>query len=77
MPEKKIEFEIPPGYYTREELNNYILKMLNTPVHVCCTTKGNLFPLLFISINDSIIDLYRLSVIFCLISSITSKILFI
>ena len=41
MPENKFEFEIPPGYYTREELNNYILKMLNTPVHVCCTTKGN------------------------------------
>ena len=41
MTENKFEFEIPPGYYTREELNNYILKMLNTPVHVCCTTKGN------------------------------------
>ena len=41
MSENKFEFEIPPGYYTREELNNYILKMLNTPVHVCCTTKGN------------------------------------
>ena len=41
MPENKFEFEIPPGYYTREELNNYILNMLNTPVHVCCTTKGN------------------------------------
>ena len=41
MPENKFEFEIPQGYYTREELNNYILKMLNTPVHVCCTTKGN------------------------------------
>ena len=41
MPENKYEFEIPQGYYTREELNNCILKMLNTPVHVCCTTKGN------------------------------------
>ena len=40
MPESKFEFEIPPGYYTREELNNYILNMLNTPIHVCCTTKG-------------------------------------
>ena len=37
----KLKFEIPQGYYTREELNNYILKMLNTPVHVCSTTKGN------------------------------------
>ncbi len=41
MPESKFEFEIPQVYYTREELNNYILKMLNTPNHVCCTTKGN------------------------------------
>ena len=36
----KLDFEIPQGY-TQEELNNYILNMLNTPVHVCCTTKGN------------------------------------
>ncbi len=35
MPESKYEFEIPQGYYTREKLNNYILKMLNTPIHVC------------------------------------------
>ncbi len=41
MPESKFEFEIPPGYHTRKELNNYILKMLNTPIHVSCTTKGN------------------------------------
>jgi hypothetical protein len=41
MPENKFEFEIPQGYNTREELNDYILKMLNTPIHVCCTTKGN------------------------------------
>ncbi len=41
MPETNFEFEIPQGYYTQEELNNYILKMLNTSIHVCCTTKGN------------------------------------
>jgi hypothetical protein len=40
MPESKFEFEIPQGYYTRDELNDYILKMLNTLIHVCCTTKG-------------------------------------
>ncbi len=43
MPENKFEFEIPQGYYTQEELNNFILKMLNTPIHVCCTTKGNFY----------------------------------
>ncbi len=38
MPESKFEFEIPPGYYTREELNNYISKMLNTSIHVCSSS---------------------------------------
>jgi hypothetical protein len=41
----EFEFEIPQGYYTKEELNNYIenniLKIVNTPLHGYSTTKGN------------------------------------
>jgi hypothetical protein len=42
----KLSFEIPQGYYTEEELNNYIknniLKMLDTPINAYSSTKGNI-----------------------------------
>ena len=39
----KLDFEIPQGYYTQEELNNYISKLLNnSSVNAYSTTKGNI-----------------------------------
>jgi hypothetical protein len=63
MPESKFEFEIPQRYYTREELNNYILKMLNTPIHVCSTTKGNFT----ISLKNVISDIKIKNIIIMLV----------
>jgi len=42
----KLDFEIPQGYYTQEELNNYIKNSIsnllnNSSVDAYSTTKGN------------------------------------
>ena len=42
MSENKFEFEIPPGYYTREELNNYISNITNSSINAYSSTKGNI-----------------------------------
>ena len=46
----KLDFEIPQGYYKQEELNNYILNMLNnSSVYAYSSTKGNItIPLKYI-----------------------------
>jgi hypothetical protein len=43
----KLDFEIPQGYYTQEELNNYIKNSIsnllnNSSVDAYSTTKGNI-----------------------------------
>ncbi len=43
----KLIFEIPQGYYTQEELNNYIKNSIskrlnNSSVNAYSTTKGNI-----------------------------------
>ncbi len=43
----KLDFEIPQGYYTQEELNNYIKNstsnlLNNSSVDAYSTTKGNI-----------------------------------
>jgi hypothetical protein len=43
----KLDFEIPQGYYTQEELNNYIKNNIstllnNSSVDAYSTTKGNI-----------------------------------
>ena len=42
-----VKFEIPQGYYTQEELNNYIKNSIsnllnNSSVNAYSTTKGNI-----------------------------------
>ena len=40
----KINFvlEIPAGFYTEEELNNYILNITNSSINAYSSTKGNI-----------------------------------
>ena len=42
----QLKFEIPQGYNTQEELNNYITnnisKFVNTPINAYSSTEGNL-----------------------------------
>ena len=42
----KLNFDIPQGYYTKEELDKYIknsiLKSLNTDINVYSSTEGNI-----------------------------------
>ena len=42
----EIEFEIPQGYYTKQELENYIqdniLKIVNTPINGYSSTERNI-----------------------------------
>ena len=47
MSQIKLKFEIPQGYYTQEELNNYIKNSIsnllnNSSVDAYSTTKGNI-----------------------------------
>ena len=42
-----VKFEIPQGYYTQEELNNYIKNSIskllnNSSVNACSSTEGNI-----------------------------------